>query len=87
MSSPEEPPNRSRMPEDERHLSGNPRVALVSRQRISVAVGIVMERLTVTDVQALETLVALSRESKRTLRDIADEMVLTGQIPPRRRGE
>jgi AmiR/NasT family two-component response regulator len=58
----------------------NLEVALVSARRIGVAMGILMATRHVPDPAAFELLRAASQRSGRKLRDIADDVILTGII-------
>ncbi|TYP81893.1 ANTAR domain-containing protein [Blastococcus xanthinilyticus] len=55
--------------------------ALASNRRIGVAVGIVMERHKVTADDAFGVLVKLSMERNEKLRDVAERIVGTGELP------
>ncbi|HEX8093043.1 ATP-binding protein [Jatrophihabitans sp.] len=55
--------------------------ALVSNRQIGTAMGIVMARLKLTDEQAFDLLRKISQNRHRKLRDIAEEVALTGEIP------
>jgi DNA-directed RNA polymerase sigma subunit (sigma70/sigma32) len=59
----------------------NLEVALRTSRRIGQAIGIIMERMRVTEDQAFELLRRISQNRHRKLRDIADHVVLTGEIP------
>ncbi|MGN6608146.1 MAG: ANTAR domain-containing protein [Jatrophihabitans sp.] len=65
----------------QRDRVGHLRKALDSRERISAAVGIVMasERLTYDD--AFQRLVATSQHRHRKLREVAEDVLLTGVLP------
>ena len=56
--------------------------ALQSNRRISVAIGIAMATLKLTDSQAFERLAALSQHQNRKLRELAEDVILTGSVPP-----
>jgi GAF domain-containing protein len=56
-------------------------IALESRDIIGQAKGILMERYKFDDRQALEALVVVSQHAHRKLRDVADELRTTGQLP------
>ncbi len=61
----------------------NLRTALASRDVIGQAKGILMERFKVTADQAFELLVMTSQKTHRKLRDVADELTTSGQLPAR----
>ena len=61
--------------------------ALTTARRIGMAVGIIMARLAVSEEEAFQTLVRASQNSHRKLRDIAEDVIYTGQLhepPPAR---
>jgi hypothetical protein len=62
--------------------------ALLSRQVISQAIGIIMERSELNSTRAFEYLVRTSEASQRTLRFVASELVthVNGRDEPGRRG-
>jgi GAF domain-containing protein len=62
-------------------LAGNMKTAIESRAVIDQAKGILMERYKITADQAFQALARVSMHSNRKLRDIADELVTTGQFP------
>ena len=57
--------------------------ALLSSRRIGIAVGIVMERHKVTADDAFKVLTRLSMERNEKLRNIADLIATTGELPDR----
>jgi hypothetical protein len=57
-------------------------VALVSRDVVGQAKGILMERYKIDDRAAFETLIAISQHAHRKLREIADELRTTGAGGP-----
>jgi len=59
----------------------NLEIALKSARRIGAAIGIVMANRKLTEDQAFDVLVRVSQDTHRKLRDLADEVVLTGIIP------
>lgn len=59
----------------------NLRIALHSARRIGAAMGIIMVAHKVTEEQAFAALRIASQHTHRKLRDIADEVLLTG-LPP-----
>jgi transcriptional regulator with GAF, ATPase, and Fis domain len=54
---------------------------LVTRDLIGQAKGILMERFKITSAQAFTVLVRVSQHSNRKLRDVAEELANTGQLP------
>jgi AmiR/NasT family two-component response regulator len=59
------------------------KLALTSARRIGAAIGILMARHVITDDQAFDLLRICSQHSHRKLRDIAEDVVLTGVLPER----
>ncbi|HEX8305589.1 MAG TPA: ATP-binding protein [Jatrophihabitans sp.] len=55
--------------------------ALSSNRQIGTAMGILMARLKLTDEQAFDMLRKVSQNKHRKLRDIAEEVAMTGEIP------
>ncbi len=55
--------------------------ALASNRQIGAAMGILMARLQLTDAQAFDLLRKTSQNRHRKLRDIADEVLMTGELP------
>jgi GAF domain-containing protein len=66
-----------------RNLAENLRTAIETRAVIDQAKGILMERHKLTADQAFQTLVQVSMKSNTKLRDIADHLVHTGELPHR----
>jgi hypothetical protein len=66
-----------------RARADNLRAALESSRRIGAAIGIVMALSRCTEEQAFEQLRAASQQTHRKLRDVADEILLTGAVPGR----
>ncbi len=64
-----------------RDLADNLKVALESRAVIDQAKGILMERHKLTADQAFQALARISMQSNRKLREVADELVTTGELP------
>lgn len=60
---------------------GHLRAAVGTREVIGQAQGILMERFKITTERAFHMLMLASQNSNRKLRDIADELVSTGQLP------
>jgi GAF domain-containing protein len=59
----------------------NLRTALLSRDMIGQAKGILMERFKIDQSAAFELLVAVSQHTHRKLRDIAEDLTSTGELP------
>jgi GAF domain-containing protein len=57
------------------------RVALASSREIGIALGIVMATHRVTEQQSFDMLRVASQHLHRKLRDVAAELVLTGEVP------
>jgi signal transduction histidine kinase/DNA-binding response OmpR family regulator/PAS domain-containing protein len=55
--------------------------ALSSNRQIGIALGVLMARDMLTEDQAFERLRVISQRQNRKLRDVADEVVLTGALP------
>jgi AmiR/NasT family two-component response regulator len=55
--------------------------ALVSNRRIGMAMGILMERHRLTEEQAFQRLRDLSQRSNVKLREVAEQIVYTGDPP------
>jgi AmiR/NasT family two-component response regulator len=60
---------------------GHLRAAVSTREVFGQAQGILMERFRITGDMAFHMLMLASQDSNRKLRDIADELVSTGQLP------
>jgi AmiR/NasT family two-component response regulator len=58
--------------------------ALVSNRRIGMAMGILMERHRLTEEQAFDRLRGLSQRSNVKLRDVAEQLIYTGDTQQRR---
>jgi GAF domain-containing protein len=56
--------------------------ALTSNRAIGMAIGILMATHRITEAEAFDRLRVASQRSNIRLRDIADEVVRTGQLPP-----
>ena len=56
-------------------------IALTSNRQIGVAVGVLMAREKVTSERAFDLLRVRSNHTNRKLRDVAEEVALTGQLP------
>lgn len=61
--------------------TANLRLALESNRRIGTAIGILMAQRRITDDAAFELLRSASQRGHRKLRDIAEDVVLTGALP------
>lgn len=59
----------------------NLEIGLETARRIGIAVGILMAHHHVTDVQAFQLLRRTSQQTHRKLRDIAEDVLLTGALP------
>lgn len=59
----------------------NLETALASARFIGAAIGILMERLKVTSDEAFKVLVATSHRTRLKLRDVAERLVRTGELP------
>jgi len=64
-----------------RDMADNLQAALESRAVIDQAKGILIERYKLTADQAFQLLAQVSMKANRKLRDIADELVRTGELP------
>ena len=58
----------------------NLEVALTTNRRIGMALGVLMARHNLTDEQAFAMLVRASHRRHRKVREIADDVVLTGEL-------
>jgi AmiR/NasT family two-component response regulator len=58
--------------------------ALVSNRRIGMAIGVLMERHRLTEERAFDRLRDLSQRSNVKLRDVAEQLIYTGDIQQRR---
>jgi GAF domain-containing protein len=67
--------------QDARTMAGNLQVALESRAVIDQAKGILMERYKVTADQAFQLLARISMQSNTKVRDVADQLATTGELP------
>lgn len=65
----------------ERERTVNLQIALASSRQIGMAIGIVIERSGCTADDAFATLRRESQDANRKLRDIAGDIVLTGEVP------
>jgi GAF domain-containing protein len=64
-----------------KRVEANLRTALESRDIIGQAKGILMERFRLNADQAFQLLVAVSQHQHRKLRDVADDLASTGDMP------
>ena len=71
--------------EDARELAQNLQTAMESRSVIEQAKGILIERHKVTADQAFRLLVEASMHTNRKVRDLAEDLVLTGELAARTR--
>jgi GAF domain-containing protein len=69
-----------------RDMAGNLQAALDSRAVIDQAKGILMERHKLTPDQAFQLLAQASMNANRKLRNVADDLVRTGELPEAPRG-
>jgi AmiR/NasT family two-component response regulator len=58
--------------------------AVVSNRRIGMAMGILMERHRITEEQAFDELRDLSQRRNVKLRDLAEQLIYTGDVDERR---
>jgi GAF domain-containing protein len=68
--------------QDAREQAENLRTAMESRAAIEQAKGILIERFKVTPDQAFRLLTAVSMNTNRKVRDLAEQLVLTGELTP-----
>jgi len=68
--------------QDARDLAGNLRAAMESRAAIEQAKGLLMERHKVSPDGAFRLLADVSMRTHRKVRDLAEELVLTGRLGP-----
>lgn len=61
--------------------TNNLRIALQSRDMIGQAKGILMERFKLTPEQAFDLLITASQNTNRKLRDLAEHLSATGELP------
>ncbi|WP_428509775.1 response regulator [Pseudonocardia sp.] len=62
--------------------AANLQAALASNRQIGTAMGILMQQRKVTEAEAFDQLRRASQTANRKLRDVADDVVLTGTLPP-----
>jgi transcriptional regulator with GAF, ATPase, and Fis domain len=61
--------------------AANLQLALASNRRIGIAIGVIMALYRCTDEQAFATLRSASQRSHQKLREVAEEVILTGLVP------
>ncbi|HEU5271136.1 MAG TPA: ANTAR domain-containing protein, partial [Jatrophihabitans sp.] len=66
---------------EQRYRADHLERALASSRQIGAAMGILMARLRFTEEQAFDALRTASQHSHRKLRDVAEEVLLTGELP------
>jgi AmiR/NasT family two-component response regulator len=59
---------------------GNLEIALATSRRIGMAIGVVMSEFKVTEDQAFAALIKASQTRHKKVRDVAEDVVLTGTI-------
>jgi len=64
-----------------REKIANLEIALGTSRKIAMAVGIVMERYRIKEDEAFDVLRAISQNAHRKIRDLAEDVVFTGQLP------
>jgi signal transduction histidine kinase/DNA-binding response OmpR family regulator len=64
--------------------AANLRVALSSNRQIGAALGIIMQRYRIDNDESFTLLRSISQRLNRKLRDIADDVIRTGDLPPLR---
>lgn len=62
--------------------AANLEAALTTNRQIGAAIGILMHQHKITESQGFELLREISQRMNRKLRDVADELVFTGALPP-----
>jgi GAF domain-containing protein len=65
----------------ERDKASHLEIGLVSNRDIGMAIGVLMTSLRITDQQAFDLLRTASQHHHRKLRDVAADVVLTGELP------
>jgi hypothetical protein len=66
---------------EQRHRADHLDRALVSGRRIGAAIGILMASRRLTEQQAFDALRVASQRGNRKLRDVAEDVLLTGELP------
>jgi AmiR/NasT family two-component response regulator len=64
----------------DRDKIANLEMALITARRIGAAMGVLMARHRVTDAQAFDLLRQASQNKQRKLREIAEDVILTGTL-------
>lgn len=59
----------------------NLEIALMTNRKIGVAIGVLMARMSITDLQAFDLLRRTSQNTHRKLRDVAEYVTMTGELP------
>jgi AmiR/NasT family two-component response regulator len=67
--------------EAERERASNLQVALLSNRHIGAAIGVLMALHKISEDQAFKMLMKTSQESRRKLREVADDVTRTGALP------
>jgi GAF domain-containing protein len=67
-----------------RERTANLEIALASNRQIGVAIGILMHQHRITEAAAFDRLRTTSQDLNRKLRDVAEEVTLTGRLPESR---
>jgi GAF domain-containing protein len=65
----------------DRHKAIHLEIGLVSNREIGMAIGVLMTRHRITDQQAFDMLRTASQHAHRKLREVAADVVLTGELP------
>jgi hypothetical protein len=65
----------------DRHKAAHLEIGLVSNREIGMAIGVLMTSHRITDQQAFDMLRTASQHAHRKLREVAADVVLTGQLP------
>jgi hypothetical protein len=66
---------------EQRYRADHLEQALTSSRRIGAAMGVLMASLRLTEDQAFDALRTVSQHSHRKLRDVAEDVLLTGELP------
>lgn len=66
----------------DREQAANLRIALRGSRRIGAALGILMSRHTISEDEAFRRVKSASQHTNRKLREVADDIVLTGVLEP-----
>jgi hypothetical protein len=61
--------------------TANLQIALATNRRIGMAIGVLMAHRRITDLDAFELLRVVSQRSHRKLRELAEDVLLTGELP------